>query len=189
MVAAMRDPNPLVGGKGFEQLRQAGVEVSEGMLESEARKLNEAFAHFIRTGAPFVTLKSAMTLDGKIAARRQLRRQGLYDLHDGSLGSAPGTPAAPRFRRHPGGHRHGHRRRPAADRPQRASTAAAFAARRFSIRTCAFPLDSRIVASAADDLIVFCLDAPDENIAEKNMRLNRVACALSGFRGRREALP
>ena len=131
VVAAMRDPNPLVGGKGFEQLRHAGVEVGEGVLESEARKLNEAFAHFIRTGMPFVTLKSAMTLDGKIAGAplNAGRRQGLYDLHHGSLGAAPGASAAARLGRDPGRHRHGHRRRPSADRPQRASAAAAFAAR------------------------------------------------------------
>jgi diaminohydroxyphosphoribosylaminopyrimidine deaminase/5-amino-6-(5-phosphoribosylamino)uracil reductase len=67
VVAAMRDPNPQVAGKGFAQLRAAGIEVAEGILEAEARKLNEAFARYIRTGLPFVTLKAAMTLDGKIA--------------------------------------------------------------------------------------------------------------------------
>lgn len=67
VVAAMRDPNPLVAGRGFEQLKAAGVEVQEGLYESEARKLNEAFAKYIRHKTPFVTLKTAMTLDGKIA--------------------------------------------------------------------------------------------------------------------------
>ena len=65
--AAMRDPNPLVRGKGFERLRAAGIEVHEGLLQSEARKLNEAFAKFIVTKRPLVTLKAGMTLDGKIA--------------------------------------------------------------------------------------------------------------------------
>src|SRR3954471_12436391 len=67
VVASMRDPNPLVAGKGFERLRAAGIEVIEGVLEHEARRLNESFAKYIRTGLPLVTLKSAMTLDGKIA--------------------------------------------------------------------------------------------------------------------------
>jgi diaminohydroxyphosphoribosylaminopyrimidine deaminase / 5-amino-6-(5-phosphoribosylamino)uracil reductase len=67
VVASMPDPNPKVSGKGFEKLRAAGVHVEVGRLETEARKLNEAFARYIRHGVPFVTLKSAMTLDGKIA--------------------------------------------------------------------------------------------------------------------------
>lgn len=67
VIACMADPNPKVSGKGFEQLRAAGIHVEVGMLEEEARPLNEAFAHYIRHGIPLVTLKSAMTLDGKIA--------------------------------------------------------------------------------------------------------------------------
>lgn len=65
--AAMRDPNPLVCGKGFERLRSAGIEVCEGLLKAEARTLNEAFAKFVVTKRPLVTLKAGMTLDGKIA--------------------------------------------------------------------------------------------------------------------------
>src|SRR5580704_9346937 len=67
VVASMADPNPKVSGRGFEQLRAAGVKVEVGGLEAEARRLNEAFARYIRHGVPLVTLKSAMTLDGKIA--------------------------------------------------------------------------------------------------------------------------
>ena len=63
----MRDPNPLVGGRGIARLQAAGVEVIEGLGEAEAKKLNEAFAKYIRHKLPFVTLKTAMTLDGKIA--------------------------------------------------------------------------------------------------------------------------
>jgi diaminohydroxyphosphoribosylaminopyrimidine deaminase/5-amino-6-(5-phosphoribosylamino)uracil reductase len=67
VVCCMEDPNPVVAGKGFEKLRAAGIEVEVGTLEAEARRLNESFAQFIRTGLPFVTLKAAMSLDGKIA--------------------------------------------------------------------------------------------------------------------------
>lgn len=69
VVASMKDPNPLVSGRGFEKLRNAGIEVETGLLEAEARRLNEAFAKYIRQQTPLVTLKAAMTLDGKIAPR------------------------------------------------------------------------------------------------------------------------
>ncbi len=67
VVAAMPDPNPQINGRGFERLRAAGIEVAVGAGEDEARRLNETFAGWIRTGRPFVTLKSALSLDAKIA--------------------------------------------------------------------------------------------------------------------------
>jgi diaminohydroxyphosphoribosylaminopyrimidine deaminase/5-amino-6-(5-phosphoribosylamino)uracil reductase len=67
VVASMPDPNPKVSGQGFEKLRAAGVLVEVGGLEDQARRLNEAFGRYIRHGTPLVTLKAAMTLDGKIA--------------------------------------------------------------------------------------------------------------------------
>jgi diaminohydroxyphosphoribosylaminopyrimidine deaminase/5-amino-6-(5-phosphoribosylamino)uracil reductase len=65
----MRDPNPLVAGKGIQKLIDSGVEVViDGAHTAAAEKLNEPFIHFMRTGLPLVTVKSALTLDGKIAA-------------------------------------------------------------------------------------------------------------------------
>jgi len=69
VVAAMQDPNPRVAGEGFAKLRAGGIDVElAGEFTAEAEKLNEDFVHFMRTGRPLVTLKAALTLDGKIAA-------------------------------------------------------------------------------------------------------------------------
>ena len=67
VVAAMQDPNPLNSGRGFARLGQAGIEVVTAICEEEARRLNEAFACWIRTKKPFVILKAALTLDGQLA--------------------------------------------------------------------------------------------------------------------------
>ena len=67
VICSMEDPNPQVAGQGFTKLRASGITVQVGLFESEAKKLNESFAKYIRRGKPLVTLKSAMTLDGKIA--------------------------------------------------------------------------------------------------------------------------
>lgn len=67
VVVGMLDPNPIVSGKGVKQLQKAGIEVQVGILGDECKKLNEAFIKYITTGLPFVTLKIAQTLDGKIA--------------------------------------------------------------------------------------------------------------------------
>ncbi|MFM8470368.1 MAG: bifunctional diaminohydroxyphosphoribosylaminopyrimidine deaminase/5-amino-6-(5-phosphoribosylamino)uracil reductase RibD, partial [Limisphaerales bacterium] len=67
VVVAATDPNPDHAGKGFDILRRAGVVVTAGRLAEEATRLNEAFNHWIVRRTPFVTMKAAMTLDGKIA--------------------------------------------------------------------------------------------------------------------------
>jgi diaminohydroxyphosphoribosylaminopyrimidine deaminase/5-amino-6-(5-phosphoribosylamino)uracil reductase len=67
VIAAMEDPNPKTRGTGFARLRAAGIEVESGLLEDNAQELNESFSHWITTKKPFVTLKSALTLDGQLA--------------------------------------------------------------------------------------------------------------------------
>ena len=67
VVCAMQDPNPLVAGQGIEQLRKAGVEVTVGLMQTDAEKLNPGFIKRMQTGLPKVVVKSAISLDGKIA--------------------------------------------------------------------------------------------------------------------------
>jgi diaminohydroxyphosphoribosylaminopyrimidine deaminase/5-amino-6-(5-phosphoribosylamino)uracil reductase len=69
VVAAVADPNPQVSGRGLALLREAGIPAQVGVLAEEARHLNAAFFHFQKTRRPYITLKAAMTLDGKIATR------------------------------------------------------------------------------------------------------------------------
>lgn len=84
VVAAMTDPNPQVAGQGFAKIRAAGIQVDAGLMEPEARKLNEAFAKYILTKQPLVILKSGMTLDGKIAGP-----------HGASINSPRSEPSVP----------------------------------------------------------------------------------------------
>lgn len=67
VVVAMTDPNPLVAGKGIQRLRECGIQVECGVLEEKSRRLNEIFIKYITTRLPFVVMKIAMSLDGKIA--------------------------------------------------------------------------------------------------------------------------
>ena len=69
VVAPIEDLNPKVSGKGFAHLRTAGIEVETGLLQEEATQVNEAYLHYMSTGRPFVHLKLAVSLDGKIATR------------------------------------------------------------------------------------------------------------------------
>lgn len=84
VVAAMRDPDPRTDGKGARALKAAGIEYESGVLEAEARRLNEGFISRVTRGRPFVILKLAMTVDGRVAlpGRRYLSGQtALKEVH------------------------------------------------------------------------------------------------------------
>lgn len=69
VVIATKDPNELVAGEGIKRLKEAGIDVTVGLLEEEATHINDVFFHYIKTNRPFVTVKSATSLDGKIATK------------------------------------------------------------------------------------------------------------------------
>jgi diaminohydroxyphosphoribosylaminopyrimidine deaminase/5-amino-6-(5-phosphoribosylamino)uracil reductase len=69
VVAGMKDPNPIVNGRGFAKLKNHGVEVAVGLLEDEAKRLNEVFITYVTKKRPFIVMKTAMTIDGKIATK------------------------------------------------------------------------------------------------------------------------
>lgn len=90
VVIAMLDPNPLVAGKGVAMLKAAGIEVETGLLQEQAERLNEVFLKWIMTKMPFTVMKTAMTLDGKIATAagnskwisNEVSRRRVHELRD-----------------------------------------------------------------------------------------------------------
>ena len=173
VVASMRDPNPVVAGRGFARLQAAGVEVNEGLYEPEARKLNEAFAKYIRYKTPFVTLKTAMTLDGKIAPPPS---DGSTPGTMGSMASTGGWITSEIARAHV------HEMRHSSDAivvgvgtiiaddplltdrtglPRRRPLLRAILDSRLRL-----PLDSRVVRTANYDVIVFCCFAEEHKRQE-----------------------
>jgi diaminohydroxyphosphoribosylaminopyrimidine deaminase/5-amino-6-(5-phosphoribosylamino)uracil reductase len=102
VVAAMPDPNPAVSGRGFQQLCAAGIEVSTGLREAQARRLNEAFARWIVSRKPLVTLKSALTLDGQLVLPRAKKgaRKGARNSQEDRWISSPESRAEVQQMRH-----------------------------------------------------------------------------------------
>lgn len=173
VVCAMRDPNPLVGGHGFELLLAAGVEVQEGLYEPEARKLNEAFAKYIRYKTPFVTLKTAMTLDGKIAPPPG---DGIAPSAMGSMASTGGWITSELARAHVHEMRHANDAIMVgvgtiiADDPL-LTDRTGLPRRRPLLRVILdsrlrLPLDSRVVRTANYDVVVFCCFAEEHKRRE-----------------------
>lgn len=175
--ASMRDPNPQVSGRGLERLRAAGVEGHEGLLRDEARKLNEAFAKYIRLQTPFVTLKTAMTLDGKIAPPpgEPDPKQGL-----GALRPSGGWITSDIARAHVHEMRHASDAimvgvgTVIADDPL-LTDRTGLPRRRPLLRVILdsrlrLPLDSRVVKTAHEDVLVFCCFAEENKRRELEAR-------------------
>jgi diaminohydroxyphosphoribosylaminopyrimidine deaminase/5-amino-6-(5-phosphoribosylamino)uracil reductase len=166
VVASMRDPNPRVDGGGFRALRKTGVKVSVGLLRADALRLNAGFVKFTRRGLPFVTLKAAVSLDGRTAtrtgdskwitsplARRHARL--LRFEHDAILvGIETALKDAPRLTRRP--------RLEGASRYTRVVLD----------RNLRLPLDHRLVTSQGP-LIVFC-GRRSREVARSRHRLERL---------------
>lgn len=181
VVASIADPNPLVAGKGFRRLRREGVEVTVGPGAEEAKRLNEAFAKWVRGRGPLVTLKAAATLDGQLSLgsgrnghRKDARErwisseasrervQGLRHGSDAVL-TGIGTVLAddPLLTDRSG-------------RPRRRRLLRVVLDSRLRL-----PANSRIVRTAEDDVVVFTLrpleSAAARRLAERGVRLVRVA--------------
>lgn len=159
VVIATGDPNPLVNGKGVEQLRAAGIQVDTGVLEREARKLNDAFAQHIRTGLPFVTLKAAVSLDGRIAPAPGAGRRGAPVYLTGA-----DALAEVQAMRHTADAVITGINTVLADDPL-LTDRTGLPRRRPLMRVVLdsalrIPLDSKLVRSAGDDLLIFCSVAP-----------------------------
>jgi diaminohydroxyphosphoribosylaminopyrimidine deaminase/5-amino-6-(5-phosphoribosylamino)uracil reductase len=181
VVAAMADPNPQVSGKGFAQLRAAGIQVETGLLESEARRLNEAFAKYILTRLPLVTVKSGMTLDGKIAPPPG---DSLNPSALGATGATGGWITSTEARTHVQELRHESDAIMVgvgtiiADDPL-LTDRTGLPRRRKLLRVVLdsrlrLPLESRVVTTAQNDVLVFCSFAEEKKKRELEQRGIRV---------------
>jgi diaminohydroxyphosphoribosylaminopyrimidine deaminase/5-amino-6-(5-phosphoribosylamino)uracil reductase len=184
VVACMNDPNPQVSGRGFAKLREAGVEVSVGILEEEAKALNESFARYIRHHTPLVTLKAAMTLDGKIAPPPS-------ESHNptalGSGGASAGWITSEVARAHVQELRHQHDAilvgvgTVIADDP-RLTDRSGRPRRRPLLRIILdshlrLPLESRVVKTVQDDLLVLCSFAEEKKkkqLLQRGVRVEQI---------------
>lgn len=186
VVACTADPNPTVSGRGFARLRQAGVHVTSGVLEEEARALNDAFAKYIRYHLPLVTLKAAMTLDGKIAPPPD-------DLAGARLsagGPTGGWITSDEARSHVQLLRHQHDAilvgvgTVIADNPL-LTDRSGLPRRRPLLRVIVdshlrLPRESRVAQTAKDDVLVFCSFAEEkrkEQLRERGIEVEQVASA------------
>ena len=183
VVCAMPDPNPLVSGTGLEKLRAAGIEVVGGVMAAQARKLNEGFAKRIRTNLPLVTLKAAMTLDGKIAPP-------LPEVTEIGVARQPAWITSEIARAHVQELRHASDAiligvgTVVSDNPL-LTDRSGLPRRRPLLRVLLdsqlrLPLDSRLVKTANDDVLVFCSFAEERKRAaleERGIQVEQVLLA------------
>ena len=194
VVASISDPNPVVSGRGFARLRQAGVQVTTGILEDEARALNDAFAKYIRYRIPLVTLKAGMTLDGKIAPPPE---DVAATPTTGAGGPTGGWITSEEARAHVQQLRHQHDAilvgvgTVIADNPL-LTDRTGLPRRRPLLRVIVdshlrLPRASRVAQTANDDVLIFCSFAEEkkkQQLVERGIQVEQVASA--GVDGRPE---
>jgi diaminohydroxyphosphoribosylaminopyrimidine deaminase / 5-amino-6-(5-phosphoribosylamino)uracil reductase len=174
VVVATLDPNPVVHGRGIERLLSAGVEVTTGVLASPARQINDAFAKFTQTSLPFVTMKIAASLDGRIAPTRSPSKSAFWITGEAARAEV-------------------HRMRHAADAlltgvgtiladDPMLTDRSNLPRRRPLLRVVLdsglrTPLDSQLVATASNDLLIFFVNASAsarEALEARGVRVERL---------------
>jgi diaminohydroxyphosphoribosylaminopyrimidine deaminase / 5-amino-6-(5-phosphoribosylamino)uracil reductase len=192
VVIGMTDPNPRVAGKGVERLRVAGIAVETGLMQAEARKLNEAFARYILFHQPLVTIKSGMTLDGKIAPPPG---ESINPTALGAGGATGGWITSTEARAHVQELRHESDAimvgvgTVIADDPL-LTDRTSLPRRRPLMRVVVdsrlrMPLDSRLVKTVQNDLVVFCSFAEQKKkllLEERGIRVEQVPVGLGDGR-------
>lgn len=187
VVSSISDPNPSVSGRGFARLRQAGIQVNSGLMEEEARSLNDAFAKFIRYRIPLVTLKAGMTLDGKIAPPPEDIPTGVTMSAGGPTG---GWITSTEARAHAQQLRHQHDAilvgvgTVIADNPL-LTDRSGLPRRRPLLRVIVdshlrLPLTSRVAQTAKNDVLVFCSFAEEkkkQQLVEHGIQVEQVRSA------------
>lgn len=192
VVACMQDPNPQVSGRGFARLREAGIAVASGILEADAKALNEPFARYIRDHTPLITLKAAMTLDGKIAPPPS---ESLNPTALGAGGATGGWITSQPARAHVQDLRHQHDAimvgvgTIVADDPLLTDRTGR-PRRRPLIRVIVdshlrLPLESRVVKTAQDDVLVLCSFAEEKRkkqLLDHGLRVEQIPQATADGR-------
>ncbi len=203
VVACMTDPNPQVSGQGFARLREAGIDVTSGLLEDEAKTLNESFAKYIRQHTPLITLKAAMTLDGKIApppssAPLNAKTLGVVGASKGGNaggGVSGGWITSEQARAHVQELRHQHDAimvgvgTIVADNPLLTDRTGKLR-RRPLLRVIVdsklrLPLESRVVQTAKDDVLVLCSFAEEKRkkqLQDHGLRVEQIPKAAADGR-------
>lgn len=192
VVVAMTDPNPQVCGRGVQKLRVAGITVEIGLMQAEARKLNEGFAKFILYRQPLITIKSGMTLDGKIAPPPG---ESFNPSALGTGGATGGWITSLEARAHVQELRHESDAimvgvgTVIADDPL-LTDRTGLPRRRPLLRVVMdsrlrLPLESRMAKSVRDDVVVFCSFAEEKKrraLEERGIRVEQVAVGLGDGR-------